>query len=267
MPVRFNRVNFAPEDGSGGGASGAEIAAMIEAAVNKAVTGLSAKNQELLDEAKRAKQTARDLESKLRSLGDEGDIEKARALMEQMQADADLRMIVEGGKTAYEEVINRRTKSVVSRVEQEKIAAENAAKEAAARAEAMQNRWKQERLATAVNSAVGKAKALPEASEYIYMKAAALFEVDDEKGEPRLRADKVNDVIDRQGNPHTLDTFVDSLRDSNPFFFGVPSGGGANGGGTGRGGRNEPMRVNANDAAAVSNNIEAIAAGRAVVAS
>jgi hypothetical protein len=266
MPIRFNRATFAPEDGAGGGASGADINAMIEAAVAKAVSGLSAKNQELLDEAKRAKQTARDLENKLRSLGDEGDIEKARALMEQMQADADLRMIVEGGKTAYEEVINRRTKSVVSRVEQEKIAAENAAKEAAARAEAMQNRWKQERLATAVNTAVGKAKALPEASEYIYMKAAALFEVDDEKGEPRLRADKVNDVIDRQGNPHTLDTFVDSLRDTNPFFFGVPSGGGANGG-TGRGGRNEPARINAADSAAVSNNLEAIASGKVVLAS
>lgn len=262
---RFNRVAFAPEGSEGGGGT-PDIAAMIQAEVSKAVAGLSAKNQELLDEAKKAKQEKRTLEDKLKSLGSETDIEKARALMEQMQADADLRMIVEGGKPAYEEVINRRTKSVVSRVEEEKKAYERQAAEAAARAEAAQNKWRQERLATAVQAATAKAKALPEAAKYIRIEAESLFDIDDEQGVPRLKEGVASErAIDRNGNPLTLETFVESLRDTNPFFFGQPTGGGANGGGGGKGGGREPVRIDSRNARAVSNSLEDIAAGRAVL--
>jgi hypothetical protein len=253
-------MNYNAEDG---GSGGPDIAALVAAEVQKATAGLKSKNDELLNEVKTERQKRQEIETQIRSMGSQDDITKARDLMERMQADADLRMIVEGGKAAFEDVLTRRTKTVVAAERAAKEVAERAAQEAAVRAEAAQNRWRSERLNYEVTSAVSKAKALPEAAEYIRIKAEQMFVLDDESGKPRLREGV--DVIDRSGNPHSLDTWVDSLRDSNPFFFGMPTGGGANGGG-GRGGDRAPMKINATDAKAISSNLEAIAAGKAVVA-
>lgn len=255
-----NPMNYNAEDG---GSGGPDIAALVAAEVQKATAGLKSKNDELLNEVKTERQKRQEIETQIRSMGSQDDITKARDLMERMQADADLRMIVEGGKAAFEDVLTRRTKTVVAAERAAKEVAERAAQEAAVRAEAAQNRWRSERLNYEVTSAVSKAKALPEAAEYIRIKAEQMFVLDDESGKPRLREGV--DVIDRSGNPHSLDTWVDSLRDSNPFFFGMPTGGGANGGG-GRGGDRAPMKINATDAKAISSNLEAIAAGKAVVA-
>ena len=256
-----NPMIYNADDGGSGG--GPDIAALVAAEVQKATQGLKSKNDELLNEVKAERQKRQEYENQIRNMGSQDDIAKARELMERMQADADLRMIVEGGKAAFEDVLTRRTKSVVSAERAAKEAAERAAQEAAARAEAAQNRWRSERLNYEVTSAVSKAKALPEAAEYIRIKAEQMFVLDDETGKPKLREGV--DVIDRSGNPHTLDTWVESLRDSNPFFFGMPSGGGAGGGGS-RGGDRAPVKINATDAKAVSSNLEAIAAGKAVVA-
>jgi hypothetical protein len=254
-----NQMNYNAE--GGGGAP--DIAALVAAEVVKATQGLKSKNDELLNEVKAEREKRKAYEVQIQSMGNQEDNNKARELMERMQADADLRMIVEGGKAAFEDVLTRRTKSVVGAERAAKEAAERAAQDAAARAEAAQNRWRSERLNFEVTSAVSKAKALPEAAEYIRIKAEQMFVLDDESGKPALREGV--DVIDRSGNPHTLDTWVESLRDTNPFFFGIPSGGGA-GGGNGRGGDRAPVRINATDAKAISGNLEAIASGKAVVA-
>jgi hypothetical protein len=246
-----------------GGGGAPDIAALVAAEVVKATQGLKSKNDELLNEVKAEREKRKAYEVQIQSMGNQEDNNKARDLMERMQADADLRMIVEGGKAAFEDVLTRRTKSVVGAERAAKEAAERAAQEAAARAEAAQNRWRSERLNFEVTSAVSKAKALPEAAEYIRIKAEQMFHLDDETGKPALREGV--DVIDRSGNPHTLETWVESLRDTNPFFFGIPSGGGA-GGGNGRGGDRAPVRINATDAKAISGNLEAIASGKAVVA-
>jgi hypothetical protein len=246
-----------------GGGGAPDIAALVAAEVVKATQGLKSKNDELLNEVKAEREKRKAYEVQIQSMGNQEDNNKARDLMERMQADADLRMIVEGGKAAFEDVLTRRTKSVVGAERAAKEAAERAAQEAAARADAAQNRWRSERLNFEVTSAVSKAKALPEAAEYIRIKAEQMFHLDDETGKPALREGV--DVIDRSGNPHTLDTWVESLRDTNPFFFGIPSGGGA-GGGNGRGGDRAPVRINATDAKAISGNLEAIASGKAVVA-
>ena len=254
-----NQMNYNAEGGGGG----PDIAALVAAEVVKATQGLKSKNDELLNEVKAEREKRKAYEAQIQSMGSQEDNNKARDLMERMQADADLRMIVEGGKAAFEDVLTRRTKSVVGAERAAKEAAERAAQDAAARAEAAQNRWRSERLNYEVTSAVSKAKALPEAAEYIRIKAEQMFVLDDESGKPALREGV--DVIDRSGNPHTLDTWVESLRDTNPFFFGIPSGGGA-GGGNARGGDRAPVRINATDAKAISGNLEAIASGKAVVA-
>jgi hypothetical protein len=254
-----NQMNYNAEGGGGG----PDIAALVAAEVVKATQGLKSKNDELLNEVKAEREKRKAYEVQIQSMGSQEDNNKARDLMERMQADADLRMIVEGGKAAFEDVLTRRTKSVVGAERAAKEAAERAAQDAAARAEAAQNRWRSERLNFEVTSAVSKAKALPEAAEYIRIKAEQMFVLDDESGKPALREGV--DVIDRSGNPHTLDTWVESLRDTNPFFFGIPSGGGA-GGGNARGGDRAPVRINATDAKAISGNLEAIASGKAVVA-
>ena len=117
------RYSGSTEGGGGDPAPPVDVAALVAAEVAKAVTGLKAKNDELLNEVKTERQKRQATESKIASFGSEGDIEKARELMSQMQADADLRMIAEGGKTAFDEVVGRRTKSVMVRLRSESLRA------------------------------------------------------------------------------------------------------------------------------------------------
>jgi hypothetical protein len=260
-----NMIARNADGGEGGGAGGGtpDVAALVAAEVAKAVGGLKAKNDELLNEVKAERQKRQAIESKITSLGGEGDIEKARELMNQMQADADLRMIAEGGKTAFDEVVGRRTKSVIEAEKRVREQAEQAAAEAAKRAESAMERWRKERLSTSVSNAVMQAKALPESAEFIQMQAQQYFVIDDETGKEVLR-EGITDLIDRNGNPHTLATWVESLRDTKPFFFGIPQGGGAGGGGGG-GSNRGPVRLDSKDAKSLSNNLEAIATGKAIV--
>lgn len=251
------------EGGGDGGGGGGDMAALIAAEVAKAVGGLKAKNDELLNELKTERQKRQSIEQKIVTLGGEGDIEKARALMEQMQADTDLRMIVEGGKPAFDEVVGKRTKAVIEAEKRAREQAEVQAIEAQKAREAAMDRWRSERLATSVNGAVMKAKALPEAAEFIQMQAQRYFQIDDETGKEVLR-EGVTDLIDRTGNPHTLETWVESLRDTKPFFFGIPQGGGANGSGAGGNSRG-PVRLDPKDTKAISQNLEALATGKAIV--
>lgn len=260
----YNPITRNADGGDGGGGGGTtDIAALIAAEVSKAVGGLKAKNDELLNEVKAERQKRQSIEQKIATLGGEGDIEKARALMEQMQADTDLRMIVEGGKPAFDEVVGKRTKAVIEAEKRAREAAEVAAVEAQKAREAAMDRWRSERLATSVNTAVMTAKALPEAAEFIQMQAQKYFQIDDETGKEVLR-EGVTDLIDRSGNPHTLATWVESLRDTKPFFFGIPQGGGANGSGNG-GSNRGPLRLDPRDTKAISQNLEAIASGKAVI--
>jgi len=255
---------FRSPEGNDGGDGGGDMEAMVKAAVERATAGLVQKNAELLNEVKAERQRRAQLEGEIAKIGDTGDIAKAREIMEMMQQDTDLAMIAKGGKPAFEEVLNRRTKSIITeernKVEQA-IAASKAAEEQAAKA---MNRWRTERLNNAVSNAVAKARALPEAAEFLHMKAGTMFELDDESGIPRLRGDLAKDAIDRNGNPLTLDTWVESIRDTHPFFFGLPSGGGAGGNSRGEGGK-EPTRIDSRDPRAISNNLEAIAKGTVVL--
>lgn len=263
-PMLFSGSNDGGSgDGGGGGGTPPDVAAIVAAEVAKALAPLNAKKDELLNEVKNERQKRQALESKITSLGGEGDIEKARELMSQMQADADLRMIAEGGKTAFDEVVGRRTKSVIEAEKRQREQAEAQAQDAAKRAEAAMDRWRSERLSTSVTNAVMKAKALPESAEFIQMQAQRYFVIDDETGKEVLR-EGVTDLIDRNGNPHTLDTWVESLRDTKPFFFGIPQGGGAGGSGSGGNGRG-PVRLDPTDTRSLSNNLEAIASGKAVL--
>jgi hypothetical protein len=256
-----NPMLRAEGDGSGG-----DMEAMIKAAVESATAGLAAKNAELLNEVKAERNKRNTLEQQISSLGDTSDLSKMREVMERMQQDADLKLIAEGGKPAFEEVLTRRTKTVIAEERGKVEQAQRAAQEAEAKANDAMNRWRSERMNSAVANAVAKAKALPDAAEYINMKASQLFELDDEVGAPRLRENVkgTDQSIDRNGNPLTLDTWVESLRDSQPFFFGIAAGGGG-GGGTNQNNGRAPVAIPKNDPRAVSSNLEAIAKGTAVL--
>lgn len=258
-----NNMLRAPEGDDGGGS----MEDMVKAAVEKATAGLAAKNAELLNEVKNERTKRTTLEQQITNLGDTSDLTKMREVMERMQQDADLKLIADGGKPAFEEVLTRRTKSVIAEERSKVEAAERAAKEYEARANDAMNRWRSERMNSAVSHAVAKAKALPEAAEYINMKASQMFELDDELGAPRLRESVkgTDQSIDRNGNPITLDTWVESLRDSQPFFFGIAAGGGGGGGNSQGGNGRAPVAIPKNDPRAISSNLEAIAKGTAVL--
>jgi hypothetical protein len=251
-------------DDTGGGGSGNDMEAMIRAAVERATSGLSQKNAELLNELKGERQRRTALESEIAQIGDTGDIAKAREIMEMMQQDTDLAMIARGGKPAFEEVLTRRTKSIITEERNKVEAATQALRAAEEQAAAAVNRWRSERLSNAVATAVAKAGAIPAAAEFLHMKAGSMFELDDESGTPRLRAELAKEAIDRNGNPLTLDTWVESARDTHPFFFGLPSGGGAGGNSRSADGK-EPLRIDGRDSKAISNNLEAIAKGSVVL--
>lgn len=254
----YNSIVRAPE-----GEGGPDLEAQIRAAVEAATAPLKAKADELLNEKKQEQARRTELEIKLKSFADVPDLDKAKELYERMMADADLNTVATGGKDALEAVVQRRTKKIIDEERKKVDDAQNTVKQAQLEREEAFNRWRSERLATAANSAMMKFKVLPENTELIQYKVERMFFINDDDGKPHLKEGV--ESIDRHGNPHSLETFVESLKDSNPTLFGYSSGGGSSGGGNGgKGTPRDPVRIDANDRRTVSNSLEDIAAGKVI---
>lgn len=184
------------------------LAAKGKEALDQAVTGLKAKNQELLGTIKTTKGELDQLKGQFEGL----DIEAVKGLLKKAGEDEETRLIAEG---KLDEVVSKRTERLRSDLDKQL----QAEKSRADKAEAFANQFRDKVLADSIRSAALKAGALPEASEDIILRARSTFQLN-EHGEA-VAVDKDGEVIYGKDGKTPLSAleWAESLRESAPHLW------------------------------------------------
>lgn len=211
---QFYMQDEAGGGGEGGGGSGPEITpeiqALIDAQVSTAVTGLKAKNTELLGKFK-------ETSDKLKSF-DGIDPEAVRSILQRFSDDEEAQLIA-GGK--IDEVLNKRTERMKSSYDKDLQAAKDEAQRHASRTEKFASRvMKGEVIGAATEAGVHKF-----AMEDAMLAASRDFELDDD-GNPVAKEGRFG----KDGKPLTLKEWFAEMKDTRPHWFPAT----ANGGGSGQ---------------------------------
>lgn len=215
------------EGGEGGGGSGsgeggdADVQAKIKAAVEEAVTGLKAKNSELLGKLKE-----RD-ESLKRFDGIEPDA--VREILKRF-ADDEEAGLIKAGK--IDEVLNKRTERMKADYDKRLKEALATAEQATKRAQAFQGRV----LDDAIRAAAAKAGIHQHAIDDALFRARSMFALD-ENGQAVQLGDDGKPVLGKDGKtPFTPLEWLEGMKEKAPHWFPASaSGGGSGGSGAGAG--------------------------------
>lgn len=206
------------ESGEGGEGEGQgpeitpEIQALIDANVSKAVTGLKAKNTELLGKFK-------ETSDKLKTF-DGIDPEAVRGILSKFADDEEAQLIAKGD---IDTVLTKRVERMKSGFDKDLTAA----REQAASAQSRTEKFASKVLSGEVIGAATAAGVHKYAMEDAMLAAARDFELDDE-GNPIAREGKYG----KDGKPLTLKEWFADMKDARPHWF--PATG--NGSGAGHGG-------------------------------
>lgn len=205
---------YMKEEGEGGNAGGdisADVQAIIDAKVQEAVTGLKAKNGELLG---KLKETGERLKS-----FDGIDPDAVRSMLQKFSDDDEAKLIASG---KVDEVLTKRAERMQTEFAKEVQAAKDEAAKHQTRAERFTARvMKGEVLSEATAAGVG-AFAMEDAE----LAAGRMFTIDDE-GNPVAR----DGVLGKNGKPLTLKEWFAEIKETRPHWFPAT----ANGGGAGHG--------------------------------
>jgi len=217
----FGFVKFGViEEGGGGGGETItpEMQAIIDAKINDAVTGLKAKNGELIGKLK-------DATTNLQRF-DGIDPDAVRTILSKFASDEEAALIAKGDIDA---VLTKRTDRMKADYDKKL----NAEAEAKARAEAKANKLANRTLAGSLRDAAIKAGALPEALEDIVLRAGGTWQLNDDGEAVAMNGDEV--ILGKDGKtPLTPMEWAESLRETAPHLWPKAQGTnapGSNGGG------------------------------------
>jgi hypothetical protein len=217
----FSRLQ-SPEPGEGGGGDAPEITpeiqAIIEAKIGEAVTGLKAKNGELIA-------TNKEIKSKFDALNQqfEGfDMEAVRGLLTKAQTDEETKLLAAG---KIDEVFARRTE----RYQAETAKQIKAKDDEIARHQAANQKLSGRALSDAILKAATKSGALPEALEDIVLRARSNGWSVNADGEViALNGEEV--ILGKDGkSPLSPIEWAESLRETAPHLWPKAEGTGAPG--------------------------------------
>jgi hypothetical protein len=215
-------------DGGGGPAITPELQAIIDAQVNNAVSGLKAKNSELIGKLKEAGENLKRFD------GIEPDA--VRSILKRFSDEEEAGLIAAG---KLDEVLNKRTERMKGDYDK-KLGAEA---EARAKAEAKAQKLAQRTLAGALRDAAIKTGALPEAMDDIVLRAGGLWRLNDDGEAVAMNGDEV--ILGKDGKtPLTPMEWAESLRETAPHLW--PKAQGTNAPGSSAGSRGtQPKKASA----------------------
>ena len=217
---KYVLMQEAGEGGEGGGGQGPEITpevqALIDAQVSAAVSGLKAKNTELLGKVRESSETLKRYEGI--------DPDAVKTILQRFSDDEEAKLIASG---KIDEVLNKRTERMKAGFEKE-TAKERQAREAAEQRAAKFTRRVLENSIRAEASAAGIHQ---HAIEDALFRAGSLFTLDDE-GNPAA----VEGAFGKDGNPLTMKEFFAEMKEKAPHWWPAT----ANGGGAPTGGGQPP---------------------------
>lgn len=216
----------APEgDGSGDAGSGAgggdDTEAKIKAAVDAAVSGLKAKNGELLGKLKEQTETLKRY--------DGIDPDAVREILKRF-ADDEEAGLIKAGK--IDEVLNKRTERMKQDYDKRLTEAQKAAEQAMKRAQAFQGRV----LDDAIRAAAAKAGLHQHAIEDALFRARSMFTLD-EDGQAVMLGDDGKPVLGKDGkSPFAPLEWLEGMKEKAPHWFPATANGGGAGSAGGSGG-------------------------------
>jgi len=190
------------------------VQGMIEAAVNEQVSGLKAKNGELIGKEKELKATLAQFEGI--------DPEAVRTILKRFVDDEEAGLIKQG---KLDEVLNKRTERMAADWDK-KVKAESAR---ADKLKAKADKLAERAMAESIIKASQKAGALPEATEDIVLRAkGAGWTIDDDGNVVAMNGDTI--VFGKDGKtPLTPEEWAASLRENAPHLWPRAQGSGAMG--------------------------------------
>lgn len=170
MPFEFDAAELGLDDDKAATLKEA-LGGKVQEYLDKEVSGLKSKNQELLGSLKTTKAELDGLKGQFEGL----DIDAVKGLLDRASKDDETRLLAEG---KLDEVVTKRTERLRTDMEKQL----KAQQERADKAEAFAKRFSDKVLADSIRAAALKAGALPEASEDIILRARGTFTLD-ENGE------------------------------------------------------------------------------------
>lgn len=184
-----------------------EVADSTAATVAADFSGLKTKNEELIGEVRKAKETMKQFEGI--------DIKAFKELQTKMANDEEFKLIQEG---KVDEVINRRFDRMRVEYDGKLTAAEEAVQKLANERDSFKNRYERENISSALRKAAEKAGVVPEAIDDVILRGQGLFSIDEDGSVVSL--DKSGKIAtDSKGKPITTESFVDALRDKAPHYW------------------------------------------------
>lgn len=190
-----------------------EVQAVIDARINDAVTGLKAKNGELLGKLKETSEHLKRF--------DGIDPDAVRNILSKFASDEEAGLIAKGD---IDTVLQKRTE----RMQAENAKAIKAEQERAQRAEAKAAKLAQRSLSSTIRDAAMKTGALPEATDDIVLRGGGLWRLNDDGDPVAMNGDEV--VFGKDGKtPLTPSEWAESLRETAPHLWPRAQGSGAPG--------------------------------------
>ncbi|PYZ59964.1 hypothetical protein [Providencia rettgeri] len=210
MNIERKYYSQAGGEDKGGGAGGAlKITPEIQTLIDQQVSGLKAKNTELLGKIKEQGDNLKRF--------DGIDPDTVKGMLKRFENDEEAKLIADG---KIDEVINKRTERMRGDTDKQ-------LKEANARvekAEAFANKFRARVLGDEIRSAAGKAGALSSAQEDLILRAKGIFQINDE-GQAVAVDEDGNPIMGKDGRTQLSPIeWIESLKESAPHLFPAASG-------------------------------------------
>ncbi|MBO8256405.1 MULTISPECIES: hypothetical protein [Providencia] len=210
MNIERKYYSQAGSEDKGGGAGGApEITPEIQTLIDQQVSGLKAKNTELLGKIKEQGDNLKRF--------DGIDPDTVKGMLQRFENDEEAKLIADG---KIDEVINKRTERMRGDTDKQ-------LKEANARvekAEAFANKFRARVLGDEIRSAAGKAGALSSAQEDLILRAKGIFQINDE-GQAVAVDEDGDPIMGKDGRTQLSPIeWIESLKESAPHLFPAASG-------------------------------------------
>jgi hypothetical protein len=204
------------DDSGGGGGGGPTITPEVQALIDSAVSGLKAKNGELIGKLK-------DATTNLQRF-DGIDPDAVRTILSKFASDEEAALIAKGD---IDTVLSKRTE----RMQADFAKKEKGWTDADARKDAKIKKLESGKVSGALTAAASKAGALPEAMEDIVLRGQSTWRVNDDGDVVAMNGDEV--VLGKDGKtPLTPIEWAESLREAAPHLWPKAQGTGAPGSST-----------------------------------
>ncbi|WP_272517632.1 hypothetical protein [Providencia sp. PROV179] len=210
MNIERKYYSQAGGEDKGGGAGGApEITPEIQTLIDQQVSGLKAKNTELLGKIKEQGDNLKRF--------DGIDPDTVKGMLKRFENDEEAKLIADG---KIDELINKRTERMRGDTDKQLKEANTRVE----KAEAFANKFRARVLGDEIRSAAGKAGALSSAQEDLILRAKGIFQINDE-GQAVAVDEDGNPIMGKDGRtPLSPVEWVESLKENAPHLFPAASG-------------------------------------------